>query len=119
MKDGGAKGFWRDIMARTDEETIMISFERRTKAQKKEVPPLENGDHLDQKTFHERYEATPEKFKAELIEGVVYVMNSPLLPQHGRPHHKLIGWLATYEEATPGVEGLDNTTAILGPSSEP
>lgn len=23
------------------------------------IPPLENGDHLDQKTFHERYEAMP------------------------------------------------------------
>lgn len=83
------------------------------------VPPLENGDHLDQKTFHERYKATPETFKAELIEGVVYVMNSPLLPQHGRPHAKLMTWLGVFEEVTPGTEVVDNTTTILGSSSEP
>src|SRR5437899_3365498 len=47
-----------------------------------EMPPLENGDRLDQKTFHERYEAMPENVKAELIGGVVY-MSSPLKPRHG------------------------------------
>lgn len=83
------------------------------------IPPLENGDRLDQKTFHERYKATPEQFKAELIEGMVYVMASPLNPRHGRPHGKLIGWLSLYEEATPGTETLINTTDILGPESEP
>ncbi|MBI2480657.1 MAG: hypothetical protein HYV60_19140, partial [Planctomycetia bacterium] len=31
------------------------------------IPPLEPGDHLDQKTFHVRYEAMPEDVKAELI----------------------------------------------------
>lgn len=33
-------------------------------------PPLENGDRLDQKTFHQRYEATPPDVRAELIGGV-------------------------------------------------
>src|SRR6266496_4613479 len=65
------------------------------------VPPLENGDRLDQKTFHERYEATPEGVKAELIGGIVY-MASPLKRRHGRPHSMVMGWLSLYEEATPG-----------------
>ncbi len=82
------------------------------------LPPLENGDHLDQPTFHERYVAMPEDVKAELIGGVVY-MASPLKPPHGRMHFKVSRWLAEYEEATPGVEGFDNTTNILGPASEP
>src|SRR5438477_2701594 len=82
------------------------------------LPLLENGDRLDQKTFHARYEAMPEDVRAELIGGIVY-MSSPLKPRHGRMHVKLMGWLWTYEEATPGVELYDNTTAILGPESEP
>src|SRR5262249_29531892 len=46
-------------------------------------------------------------------------MPSPLKPRHGHMHAKLMGWLSTYEDATPGVEIYDNTTAILGPESEP
>ncbi|MCA9185507.1 MAG: hypothetical protein R3E01_20195 [Pirellulaceae bacterium] len=35
-------------------------------------PVLEPGDHLDQPTFHARYELMPETIKAELINGVVF-----------------------------------------------
>ncbi len=82
------------------------------------LPPLENGDHLDQKTFHERYEAMPDHVRAELIGGIVY-MSSPLKRPHGRHHFQTIGWLYRYSAATPGTEGLDNATAILGEDSEP
>src|SRR5271156_1111031 len=41
------------------------------------LPPLENGDHLDQPTFHARYEAMPSGTRAQLIGGIVY-MGSPL-----------------------------------------
>src|SRR5215218_3185359 len=82
------------------------------------IPPLESGDRLDQKTFHERYEAMPEGFRAELIGGVVY-MPSPLKRPHGRIHSQVIRWIGDYEDATPGVEVLDNATNILGPHSEP
>lgn len=82
------------------------------------IPPLENGDRLDQKTFHARYEAMPGDVRAELIGGTVY-MSSPLKPRHGRMQAKLMGWLAYYEEETPGVELYDNTTVILGEESEP
>ncbi len=96
----------------------MIAVERRTKAPKKELPPLMNGDHLDQKTFHERYEAMPPEVRAELIGGIVF-MSSPQKPPHGRHHQWLNRWLDEYEEATPGTEGFVNTTNKMGPDAEP
>jgi Uma2 family endonuclease len=83
------------------------------------VPRLENGDHLDQKTFHARYEAMPKGVKAELIGGRVYIAASPVLTPHGRPHGQLMAWLANYQAATPGTDALDNTTTILGDDSQP
>jgi Uma2 family endonuclease len=85
---------------------------------RKPLPPLENGDRLDQKTFHERYEAMPPDVRAELIGGIVY-MRSPMRRRHGRYRTRLIRWLGEYEEGAPGTEVLDNTTNILGPESEP
>jgi Uma2 family endonuclease len=82
-------------------------------------PPLENGDHLDQETFRERYDAMPEGVKAELIGGRVYIVASPVLVPHGQPHSKLVGWLENYQAATPGTQSLDNTGTILGKKSEP
>ncbi len=82
------------------------------------LPPLENGERLDQKTFHARYEAMPEDTRAELIGGIVY-MPSPLKPRHGRMHKRVLHWLAEYEDATSGTEAYDNTTAILAEDSEP
>jgi Uma2 family endonuclease len=79
---------------------------------------MEPGDHLDQKTFHARYEAMPEDVKAELIGGVVY-MPAALKRPRGRSHGKLVLWLETYEAATPGVEAYDNATTIMGRDSEP
>ena len=86
-------------------------------SRQKSLPPLENGDHLDQKTFHTRYEAMP-NVCAELIGGIVY-MASPMRTPHGRHGSPLVRWLDEYEEATPGTEVLLGATSILGPSSEP
>lgn len=82
------------------------------------VPALESGDRLTRAEFERRYEATPEKFKAELIEGVVYVA-SPVRAFHGTPHAALITWLGVYSTATPGVSGADNTTTRLDLDNEP
>jgi Uma2 family endonuclease len=82
------------------------------------IPPLESGDRLTRAEFERRYEATPEKFKAELIEGVVYVA-SPVRVFHGNPHFNLITWLGVYSTATPGVSGSDNTTTRLDLDNEP
>jgi Uma2 family endonuclease len=87
-------------------------------AEESSMPPLENGDRLDQKTFHQRYEAMPEDTRAELIGGIVF-MSSPLKRPHGRMHVRASHWLAEYEDATPGVETFDNATNILGEESEP
>jgi len=82
------------------------------------LPPLEPGDHLDQATFHARYEAMPPDFCAELIGGVVFVP-SPLRSEHGVSHALVMGWLTNYWGATPGTQVRDNATAILGDESEP
>src|SRR5262249_1552376 len=82
------------------------------------LPPLETGMRLTQAEFHRRYEQYPDKVKAELIGGIVY-MASPLRRPHGKHHVALSGVFWLYENATPGVEVLDNTTTILGETSEP
>jgi Uma2 family endonuclease len=82
------------------------------------VPTLESGDRLTRAEFERRYEATPEKFKAELIEGVVYVA-SPVRAFHGGPHAALVTWLGVYWSATPGVAIADNTTTRLDLDNEP
>lgn len=82
------------------------------------LPPLEQGDHLDQQTFHARYEAMPPGTRAELIEGIVH-MPSPARNTHGRAQTLAILWLATYDVATPGTKSVDNATDILGEESEP
>jgi Uma2 family endonuclease len=83
-----------------------------------DIPPLENGDHLDQPTFHERYAAMPPGTRAELIGGVVH-MPSPVRRNHGSHTLEVAGWLRDYKLHTPGVEALDNATTILGEWSEP
>ena len=80
--------------------------------------PLEAGDHLDQKTFHARYEGMPPGTRAELIGGVVH-MPSPMRLPHARLQRRVSAWLNDYEEFTPGVEGGDSPTIILGDDSEP
>ncbi len=81
------------------------------------LPPLEAGDHLDQKTFHERYEVMPSHIRAELLGGVVY-LTSRVKADHGRLHADMMGWLGLYRAATPGVGVTNNTTNILGDDSE-
>jgi Uma2 family endonuclease len=83
------------------------------------VPPLEPGDRLTRDEFERRYDAMPHLKKAELIEGVVYMPSPVRLRHHGRPHFRLLTWLGTYEAATPGVEGGDNTTVRLDLDNEP
>jgi len=80
--------------------------------------PLQPGQRLSQEEFHRRYEACPNGVKFELVGGIVY-MASPLRRRHGKRHIHLGGVFFQYELATPGVEVLDNATAILGEQSEP
>ena len=82
------------------------------------VPPLENGDYLDQPTFHERYESMEEDVRAELIGGIVY-MSSPVRIAHSRTARLVDVWLDGYEVTTPGTEVLSDVSNIMGPRSEP
>ena len=82
------------------------------------LPLVEAGDHLDQVTFHEYYKAMPPAFRAELIGGVV-IVPSPLSRGHGVYHALVMTWLGNYCIATPGTLTADNTTTILGETSEP
>lgn len=82
------------------------------------VPALSSGDRLTRSEFERRHEASPENFKAELIEGVVYVA-SPVRAFHGVPHADLVTWLGVYRTATPGVSVADNTTTRLDLDNEP
>jgi Uma2 family endonuclease len=91
------------------------SVERRTAPPT--LPPLENGDHMDQKTFHERYEAMPEDVRAELIGGIVFMASPQKLP-HGRTNKNVGRWLDLYEDATEGTESVAAVTNLLGPHSE-
>jgi Uma2 family endonuclease len=88
--------------------------QRRTRT----VPFLVNGQRMKQPEFHRRYEAAPPKEKWELIGGIVY-MTSPLRYPHGNYDRKLGLVFELYSAATPGVDGANNVTSILGEESEP
>lgn len=82
------------------------------------APPLVEGQRLDQPTFHALYEAAPPGTRAELINGVVF-MPSPVGLDHGDAHAQVVFWLGCYVEHTPGVQALDNASAILDRRNEP
>jgi Uma2 family endonuclease len=84
-----------------------------------EPPTLENGDHLTRCEFERRYNTMPEVKKAELIERVVYMPSPVRAKSHGQPHGQIIGWLASYCAATPGVEFYDNATVRMDLDNEP
>jgi hypothetical protein len=78
-----------------------------------ETPPLENGDRLTCEEFERRYEAMPHVKKAELIDGVVHMPSPVRFDRHGEQQADLIGWMAVYRVATPGVRVGDNSTIRL------
>ena len=77
------------------------------------IPPLENGDRLSGEEFMRRYEAMPEKVKAELINGVVYMASPVRLTQHGQPVRMLSTWLGVYQSHRPELVGGDDVTVIF------
>jgi Uma2 family endonuclease len=83
-----------------------------------EIPPLVEGERLARDEFERRYEAMPD-VRAELLDGVVYIMASPVSADHAAPHGRLIGCLAMYELATVGTELAIDGTLRLGLSSDP
>jgi Uma2 family endonuclease len=75
--------------------------------------------------FLERYAAMRPGIKAERIEGTVFVMAGAGAAAavsaefHGQPHAHLVGWLVTYEAATPGLVSADNSTTLLDVGNDP
>jgi hypothetical protein len=76
------------------------------------VPPLADGQQLDQAEFMRQYELTPPGFTAELIGGIVHVA-SPLSSPHGRGSFRVSTWIGLYCARTPGTDGLDNATTLM------
>ena len=78
------------------------------------IPRLENGDHLSCPEFERRYDGMPNDQKAELIEGVVYLVASPLrFENHAKPHASLLTWLGTYQTMTPKIQlGVEPTVRL-------
>ncbi|BAT51903.1 hypothetical protein NOS3756_08340 [Nostoc sp. NIES-3756] len=84
------------------------------------IPQLENGDKLTRYEFERRYNATPNVKKAELIEGIVYIMPAALrFRSHGQPHARILTWLGTYETATPSISLAVEPTVRLDLDNEP
>src|SRR5215475_7166634 len=83
------------------------------------LPPLENGDRLTRSEFEQRYDAMPHVKKAELIEGIVYMLSPVRVRSHGKPHGQIMSWIGAYSVATPGVDFADNTMLRLDPDNEP
>ena len=83
------------------------------------VPPLQNGDHLDADEFLRRYKAMPEDVKAELLDGIVYIMAPVGHEDHGRPHIHIGGILFIYASFTPHVDVGDNSTTRLADTEAP
>lgn len=77
------------------------------------TPMLETGDNLTRDRFLRIWEQLPQIKRAELIGGIVY-LPSPQMKEHGTTARRVSGWLLVYETNTPGCEGGDNTTALIG-----
>ena len=102
-----AKSMLRSEPARADQRMEHESSFRT------DIPLLRNGDRLTLDEFWRRYEAMP-GVKAELIDGRVYIMPSPIRHRdHTKPQYLLINWLGQYEVATPGVDGGGEATIRL------
>ncbi len=97
----------------------VIGISEATAEKGRSLLPLENGERLRRAEFERRYQAMPQIKKAELIEGVVYMVSPVRIASHGRPQARIIAWLSSYWIATPGVDLADNTTVRLDMDNEP
>jgi len=86
--------------------------------EQRETPWLENGSRLNATEFMRRYEAMPKDFKAELIDGTVFIVMS-LSSEHGDSDNLLQTVIGTYAIATSGVKASTNSTTILGRDDVP
>ena len=78
---------------------------------------LSNGDCMQQKEFHRLYQKAPARFRAELVNGIVYV-SEPVSEAHGYSHTRLSSIFDAYSASTPGTRVYDNSTVILSEEDE-
>jgi len=79
------------------------------------VPTLREGDRLTAEEFLRRWEKMPDLKHAELINGIVFFMPSPVSTAHSDSHFDLAQWLGTYRDATPGCQAGLECTWKMGP----
>ncbi len=96
----------------------MSTLDDRSSVETDAAPMLREGQRLDQPTFHAIYERMPDDFKAELIDGVVHLVNMPLYSGHGESDSSMIGLLFFYSIETPGTVVRNGVTTKLLPNSE-
>jgi len=106
-------------LSKAEAEALTQRLGAKTAPRPDSLPLLETGDHLTRDEFERLYNLTPEKVKAELIEGVVYMASPVRHKHHGKPHRQIITWLGNYCDATPGTDCSDNATLRLDADNEP
>ena len=84
-----------------------------------EPPILREGDRLTAAEFLHRWEAMPELKRAELIDGVVFFMPSPVGLSHAAVVSTVNAWLWLYKDATTGCQTTSDATWIMGPTDVP
>ena len=78
---------------------------------------LHNGDTMSQEVFHALYEGRHNEFRAELIDGMVYV-REPLSETHAEVHARVISIFDAYRASTTGVQAFSDATVILSETDE-
>jgi Uma2 family endonuclease len=80
--------------------------------------PFDNGDRMDQTTFHKLYRKADERVRAELIEGVVY-LKMPTRLTRGMIQTNLLFWAKTYTSQIPTLEARSEVTTKMNAVNEP
>jgi Uma2 family endonuclease len=79
--------------------------------------PLESGDRLTRAEFHRRYCARPDIYKAELVDGVVYVTTRVTF-SHGSATATACAWAGVYAADHAGIHVGVRSTTFMGETSE-
>ncbi len=86
-------------------------------------PRLYAGQRLDREEFYRRIEELEQQGKStrgiERLEGVVYMPAAIRMEQHSEPQGFIVGWLAQYAAATPGVQFGGDATSKVDPDNDP
>ena len=78
---------------------------------------LRNGDSMGQEEFHRTYQRSPRDFRAELIDGLVFV-REPLTELHADTSVRLGSIFDAYRADTSGVQVFSEVSVILGQKDE-